>query len=126
MCKLVSKAWRERHTVYIHADSQAQADGVDDLLWTFQDISFVPHQRALDSYAAETRVLVGHTQPPTDFDDVLVNLAASVPGFYGQFKRVLEVIDSTPETKNAGRKRYRYYQTEGHTPSTHNIGSENG
>ncbi|MDH5455573.1 MAG: DNA polymerase III subunit chi, partial [Gammaproteobacteria bacterium] len=42
-CKLAEKAWRLENTVYIHAKDRADAERLDELLWTFRDGSFVPH-----------------------------------------------------------------------------------
>lgn len=126
VCKLVGKAWQEQHRVYVHTGSQAQTNAIDDLLWTFRDISFLPHEQVINGHAAETRVLIGHTDPPEAHDDVMVNLTHPVPHFFEQFDRVLEVIDQAPENKKVGRQRYRYYIEHGHTPNTHDIGQDNG
>ena len=42
-CKLAEKAWRLENSVYIHTKNAADAERLDELLWTFRDGSFVPH-----------------------------------------------------------------------------------
>ena len=42
-CKLAEKAYRLKNTVHIVAGSRADAERLDELLWTFRDGSFVPH-----------------------------------------------------------------------------------
>ena len=43
-CRLAEKAYRLNNTVHIHTASQQQAELLDELLWTFRDGSFVPHE----------------------------------------------------------------------------------
>jgi len=44
-CRLADKAYSLGHTVYVLAGSEAQAAALDDLLWTFRQDSFIPHER---------------------------------------------------------------------------------
>ncbi len=44
-CRLAEKAYKLEHTVHIHTGDEATAGRIDDLLWTFRDGSFVPHDR---------------------------------------------------------------------------------
>ena len=38
-----------KNSVHIHAASRADAERLDELLWTFRDGSFVPHERISDA-----------------------------------------------------------------------------
>ncbi|MEA2080825.1 MAG: DNA polymerase III subunit chi, partial [Pseudomonadota bacterium] len=42
-CRLADKAYRLGNRVFIHTESAEQSRRLDDLLWTFQQNSFVPH-----------------------------------------------------------------------------------
>ncbi|MEZ5578324.1 MAG: DNA polymerase III subunit chi [Candidatus Competibacteraceae bacterium] len=44
-CRLADKAYGLGHTVYLFTASEARAAALDDLLWTFRQDSFVPHER---------------------------------------------------------------------------------
>ena len=44
-CKLAEKAWRLENSIHIHTMSRADAERLDELLWTFRDGSFVPQSR---------------------------------------------------------------------------------
>lgn len=125
VCKLATKAWRQNHRIYIHTGSELQAAAIDDLLWTFRDISFVPHAQVAqvaNNPQPETPILVGCGEPPHGFDQILINLAQPVPEFFPRFQRVLEVVDG--DKRQQARARYRYYQERGYTPSTHEIQSD--
>jgi DNA polymerase-3 subunit chi len=125
-CRLVEKAFLQAHTVYVHLANAAEAEAFDALLWTFADRSFVPHALAAGGAPAAgappaTPVWVGAGVPVAA--DVLVNLAGEVPGFYGQFGRIAEIVDADPGRREAGRRRFARYREDGHAPDTHNIAS---
>ncbi|MGH6636406.1 MAG: DNA polymerase III subunit chi [Gammaproteobacteria bacterium] len=122
VCKLAAKAWRRKHRIYIHTGSDLQAAAIDDLLWTFRDISFLPHAQVDDNPQPETPILVGCGEPPHGFDQILINLADPAPEFFPRFQRVLEVVGA--EQRQQARARYRYYQERGYSPSTHEIQSD--
>ena len=66
-CRLAEKAYRLEHSVHIHVDDRAAMQRVDDLLWTFRDGSFVPHEIAESSAARpESPVTIGCSQLPEE------------------------------------------------------------
>ncbi|MBT8131776.1 MAG: DNA polymerase III subunit chi, partial [Gammaproteobacteria bacterium] len=53
-CRLVDKAWQRGLRCHINVESQDQAALIDDMLWTFRDISFLPHATSVtDSKEAQ-------------------------------------------------------------------------
>ena len=45
-CKLTEKAWRQGINVYIHTSSGTETDIMNNLLWTFRQGSFIPHEKS--------------------------------------------------------------------------------
>ena len=43
MCRIVGKAWQQGHQIFVRCGSQQDAATFDDLLWRFEDASFIPH-----------------------------------------------------------------------------------
>ena len=126
-CRVVEKAYRLGHGVYLHTASPQQAERLDRLLWTFKQNSFVPH--AVDGHSPDpdTPVLIGYNTRLSDSHhaqqrQVLINLAADVPLFFSSFERVAEIIDPREEHKISGRARYRFYRDRGYNLENHNIG----
>ena len=124
--------------MYILADTDEDATRMDDLLWTFEQDSFVPHERwhgvgdsntideAPDSETAGdaplmTRVLIGTTTQPPALPELLINLGAAVPEWFAQCPRVAEIVGATPHCKAAGRQRYRAYREQGVPLRTHEV-----
>lgn len=121
-CRLAEKAYRLEHTVHIHAASRADADRIDDLLWTFRDGSFVPHHRAAGATVdMESPVTIGCGDEPVDPRDLLINLCDEIPAFAETFPRVAELVSSDAECKQLSRKRFTEYRDKGHAPETHQV-----
>jgi DNA polymerase-3 subunit chi len=120
-CRLTEKAYRKGHRVYINAASGKQVGQLDDLLWTFRAGSFLPHAVAQENPEESPPILLGSDTEPPDMDDVLVNLAGTVPPWFSRFNRVAELVGSDEAARTAARERYRFYQDRGYTLNTHKL-----
>lgn len=121
-CRLAEKAWQQGHHVYIHTVDAAEAQRMDELLWTFRDGSFVPHQLIGDEPLDETAPIhIGHGAEPHHHDTVLINLADEVPLFFSRFERVAEVIGGDEPHRALGRERFRFYKERGYALEHHAI-----
>lgn len=121
VCRLASIAYRRGQRVYVYAQSKDQALTLDNLLWTFQAGSFVPHGLHSSDIAGDTPVLIGHEGVPDDWHDVLINLAETVPNFFSRFERVAELVNQDQAVKDAGRERFRFYRDRGYALETHTL-----
>lgn len=120
-CRLADIAYRRGQRVYVHAQSPEQARRLDNLLWTFQAGSFVPHALYPPGDAGETPVLIGHEEAPEHDHEVLINLTPTVPSFFSRFERLAEVVNQDPSVKDAGRQRFRFYRDRGYALQTHTM-----
>lgn len=122
ICRLTEKAWSQENAVYIHAINEAHAIKYDELLWTFNEISFIPHQLP-GSQNNEKEVLIGHDLAAdiSSHHDVLINLNHEAPSFFSQFERVAEIITSDENSKIKGRERYQFYRDRGYALETHKM-----
>jgi len=57
-CRLAEKAYLKDLRVVIVNDSLSDAQALDDMLWTFNDRSFVPHQLCTDERAPDSAAAV--------------------------------------------------------------------
>lgn len=122
-CRLAEKAYRMDHRVHVHAGSAAAAAEIDELLWTFRQGSFVPHEILAAAATPSSPVTIGHDGDCAPEAELLINLGDTVPGCTGAFERVAEIIDDGADGRRLGRERYRHYQRLGIEPATHNIGN---
>jgi len=121
-CRLAEKAYRLNNTVHIHMVSQSDVERVDDLLWTFRDGSFVPHDTLQNSASArQSPVTIACGAAAVEPRDLLINLCDEIPKFAEAFPRVAELVSSDETCKQESRKRFTAYRDQGHTLETHNV-----
>ncbi len=120
VCRLTNKAFLLGHRVYIHTTDAAEAQRLDNLLWTFSAGSFIPHAASHDA-DENMPVIIGQDTPPEAFDDVLISLAPQVPECFSRFQRVAEVVGPGDEDKQLARERFRFYRDRGYELQTHNL-----
>ena len=118
-CKLAEKAWRLENTIHIHTMSQADAERLDELLWTFRDGSFVPHE--LVSSGNPAPVSIGYDSNTIESRDLLINLCDEIPALANTFPRIAELVTSEENCRQKSRKRYAIYRDQGHILEMHKI-----
>jgi DNA polymerase-3 subunit chi len=120
-CRLIEKAYKNKHRIYVHTDSEAEAHHLDELLWTYRDDSFLPHNLYGDGPEPAPPIQIGFNVTPEKHRDILINLSQTIPDFYPQFARLLEVINTAPDVQATGREHYRHYRQQGHEINTHKL-----
>jgi DNA polymerase-3 subunit chi len=125
-CRLVEKAWLKQHRVRVQLDPGGELAAFDELLWTYSDGSFVPHQRLGDDAAtsppAPAPVVLADLADADPADgDLIVNLSAALPHGFERFQRIAEVIDADTVRRQRGRERFRQYRERGIQPDTHDM-----
>lgn len=120
-CRIIEKAYQQQHQVFIQVATAETAQQFDALLWTFRDISFIPHQ----IYPAETEdtcpILISTLPPPDYQTDILVNLTSHIPEMYQRFNRVIEIIPNLTQHRTAARNTYRLYREAGCRINLHDL-----
>ena len=121
-CRLSKKIHKLGHRIYVQTPDLEQAKVLDDLMWTFDQSSFVPHGLyEPDRCDNDAPVAIGRHPPPVEGYNVLISLMESVPENYDSFPRVVELVDNTPEDKALARDRYRWYRDRGCELDKHEI-----
>ena len=121
-CRLAEKAYRLDHTVHIVVANSQSARQVDDLLWTFRDGSFVPHE-VVGQVATGTPapVTIGVESEPPRSCDLLINLGEEMPASADSFPRVAEIVTADEDARARSRQRFVDYRDRGHTLDTHML-----
>lgn len=117
-CRLALRAIHAGQQVHVRTASADAAGMLDELMWSYPEDRFVPHDIAAGSEAGAP-IQIGHAEPAPGPDQVLVNLADDVPVFFARFERVAEVI--TEPERAAGRARYRHYRERGYPLFHHDL-----
>jgi len=120
-CRLVEKAFRLGHHIYIHGDQPQQIEIVDQLLWSYKNTSFIPH--CCEQLDNTSQVLLGCGNGQHEHNDLLVNLSSAVPDFFSRFNRVSEIVIKDPEVTASTRENYRFYRDRGYPLKSHKLRS---
>lgn len=121
-CRLTEQAFLAGDRVLVWLQDPAQLAQFDQLLWTFGDRAFVPHEplaqnprqceapvQLHDGTALDARALDGGFA-------TLLNLRDAPAAEALRFERVIEVLDGEAACRNAGRARFRFYREAGANP----------
>jgi DNA polymerase-3 subunit chi len=120
-CRITEKAYLAKQRVVVLFDDAALLPKFDEMLWTFGDGTFVPHDAVSAGGACDSPVALTLGPLPADHADVLINLGSVVPPNFEKFARVAEFLDGRPEVRAAGRERFKVYRGKAIEPQTHNV-----
>jgi DNA polymerase III subunit chi len=122
-CRLTEKAYLRDFRIVIINESLTDAKELDELLWTFNERSFIPHKICLDEQSIDPSTpvhlaLQSSAVPPAD---LLVNLAAGMPQQLERYPRIAEIIDADEARRRLGRERFKAYRDLKLPIETHQI-----
>ncbi len=120
-CQLAAKAVQQSLRVLILAPDETTARAIDKLLWSVPATGFLPHCMVRDALAPETPVLIARDCDTLPHDEVLLNLGADSPAPFSRFRRLIELVASDDEDKQAGRDRFRFYRDRGYEIHHHDL-----
>ncbi|HEX7637831.1 MAG TPA: DNA polymerase III subunit chi [Burkholderiaceae bacterium] len=121
-CRLLRKAYRSGARAAVYGEP-GLLDRLDQALWTFEPLEFVPHlllpRDGADParLAATPVVLVKDGAAAPAACRVAVALGAHPVVEPSAFDRLIAVVGQAPEQREAGRQRWREYEKAGHALS---------
>lgn len=120
-CRLLEKAYNRGHRVFVYCEHANDAERIDDLLWTFKDDSFIPHNLQGEGPEPSPPIQIGYSTEPRGFNDILLNLSTTIPPFFTKFRRIMEIVVADDAAKIISREHYRQYRAHGCQLNTHSI-----
>jgi DNA polymerase-3 subunit chi len=120
VCELARKASDAGLPMLVLCASQAQAEQLDDLLWSFDPDAYVAHQIAgADEDEEEVPVLLAAPEHDVALRPMVLNLRdAAVPD---GFERVLEVVPADDSARGPLRERWKQYVARGIDVKKHDM-----
>jgi DNA polymerase III subunit chi len=115
-CNLASKVYGMGRKVCVNLDTEADAERFDHLLWTYQQLKFIPHVRmktAKPEVVSATPILLLTEGDEPPHHDVLINLSSQWPKPFASFERLLEIVEHDETQKQSARERYKFYKSRG-------------
>ena len=128
VCRLTRKIWSTTpegqpvRNIVIVGD-RADLKKLDELMWTFSGIDFLPHCFITDEAAPETPIVLSENFSASTLNaiphaDVMIhlgmNMPQDVPALVERFPRIVEVVTVNEAERLAGRERYKAYRALGH------------
>ena len=120
VCELCRKANDAGLATLVLARDSAQAEELDDLLWSFNPDAFIPHQIAgSDEDEEEALVLIAPPDQQAGLRPLVINLRDAA--WMEPCDRVLEVVPDDPAAREPLRERWRQYKAAGYALSKHDM-----
>lgn len=119
VCELAKKALAAGQPMLVLARDMAQAEQLDDLMWSFDPDAYVPHQIAGagfddegdDGGEDEADVLIAPPEAEVPLRPLVLNLRDAA--VEGAFQRVLEVVPADESARGPLRERWTQYKARG-------------
>ena len=120
-CRLLRKAYRSGARVAVHGEP-ALLDRLDQALWTFEQLEFVPHiVLPRDGGDAQRLALTPIVLVKDGAAPAACRIGVSLGGHPVEgveaFDRLIAIVGLDPEHREAGRLRWREYERAGHAVS---------
>ena len=120
VCELCRKANDAGLATLVLARDSAQAEELDDLLWSFNPDAFIPHQIAgSDEDEEEALVLIAPPGQQAGLRPLVINLRDAA--WMEPCDRVLEVVPDDPAAREPLRERWRQYKAAGYALAKHDM-----
>ncbi len=120
-CRLLEKAYLRNHRVFVLCDNQQDAELIDELLWSFKDDSFIPHNLQGEGPEPPPAVQIAYSAEPRGFNDILLNMSQNIPPYFLKFRRIMEIVTADEVAKEISRNHYREYRKNQCELHTHPI-----
>jgi len=116
--KLLEKAVQGGFKVLVLMESEEKTEWMNNLLWTYDPASFLPHGTAKDGYETLQPVYLTAKDENPNFADLMVVTNNTAQDVKDNFRRMLDIFDGNDETATSrARARWKQYQSDGHNVS---------
>lgn len=131
-CRLVRKAQRSGARLVVAGDAST-LKALDRQLWVFDEQDFIPHvlvsaDGPMPPHLQDTPVWLvpyecGDQGPrtPDGQPPVLINVGPEMPAHPDTYARLFEVVSSAPDDRQAGRQRWKLYNSLGLSIQPHEV-----
>lgn len=114
--KLLEKALAGGMRAVVIAGSEERVEALDAALWTYEQLSFLPHGSARDGEPEEQPVWLTTQDENPNGSSLLVLTDGAQSSQLGTFARCLDMFDGRdPDAVAAARTRWRAFKEAGHT-----------
>ena len=114
VCKIIKEYYKKKYKIFVSSRSDNLVNELNNLLWTFEQISFIPHCTTKNYDKNSPILLSGKDSFPKIINlkeyDVWLNLDDEMEENYTDFEIILEIVSQNEEERILSRKKYLNYQ----------------
>jgi len=122
-CLILKKAHRLGISVALLFDNQQDCDLLDELLWTFDKQSFIPHAQThspgFQKGAYQLAMNPAELQPAQMLVLATRNVPQNILQLLEQFPKVIDIVGTNDPFLTLGRERWKAYRRVGIQPVIH-------
>jgi DNA polymerase-3 subunit chi len=122
-CRLLRKALASGAKVVVTGEGALLRE-LDQALWTFSALDFIPHALKPSSppaVVAASPVVLTPSAKDAPHQEVLVNLGSGVPEGFERYERLIEIVTTEDDERQQGRARWKHYRDRGYAIDTRDL-----
>ena len=119
-CRLLRKAYGSDAKVVV-VGAAGDLASLDQELWTFSAVDFVPHSYGPAGGGAAAPVVLAESLEGAVHSQVLLNLGSGVPEGFERFERLIEVVSLDDGDRQVARGRWKHYADRGYAIVRHDL-----
>ena len=114
ICQVIKHFYKNKYNILVNTQDDNQIEDLDSLLWTFEQISFIPHLTDKDLGLPAPILLCNKVALPKTFYlspfKVLFNLNQDIPNDCEDFEKIIEFVLPEESQKTISREHYLFYK----------------
>lgn len=127
-CRTTARHVQAGRRLLVYCSDARRMDRFDQLLWSFEPASFIPHVHADDPLVEHAAVILASDNAAlasAPGEGWLLNLDLECPPHPERFERILEIVSEHQADRDAARLRWIAYRSGGHDVRSHDLSKGN-
>ncbi|MDG2158583.1 MAG: DNA polymerase III subunit chi [Gammaproteobacteria bacterium] len=114
ICKIIKKYYNDGHKILVKSDNVELMDNINDLLWTFEQLTFIPHSTNIE-YDVTAPVLLYKNKDKNDSIikkdyNVILNVDMELDSSDKEHEIIIEIVGHDESKRSISREKYLYYK----------------
>lgn len=121
VCRVIEKAHRRNHQIWVVAASREEAEALDEALWAFKPDSFIPHHLVGDGPTPPPPIRITWDNRAPESRDILIHMHPEFPQHFERFHRVIELVAGNDAERQHAREHWQQFKRLGQTVEAHQL-----
>tara|TARA_R110002072_G_scaffold8552_4_gene43326 strand:- start:2535 stop:3008 length:474 start_codon:yes stop_codon:yes gene_type:complete len=121
--ELINFYYKNKNKIIVLFNSQKECELLDESLWSYDNISFIPHNIYSNNNMSLSPVLIANKSliPQITKYNMLINFSDIVLSQYSSIDKIIEIVMPDTKKKAISRSHYKFYKMNGIEVTTHNL-----